>query len=96
MLFYENFENTQYVKQRQTCKCEGMENGCQQRNARRSASACRFVFNQAPALQQQDDKDSGTCIRHEKMARHLIAWKKDSQILISMQHATSRRQGSPC
>ena len=56
-----------------------MENGCQQRDARRFAGACRFVFNKALALQEQNHKNGGKFIRYEEMARHLIAWKNDPQ-----------------
>ena len=56
-----------------------MENGCQQRDARRFAGACRFVFNKALALQEQNYKNGGKFIRYEEMARHLIAWKNDPQ-----------------
>jgi putative transposase len=56
-----------------------MENGRQQRDARRFAGACRFVFNKALALQQQSYKDGGKFIRYQEMARRLIEWKKDPQ-----------------
>jgi len=67
------------VKRRQAYKFEVMENGSQQRDARRFAGACRFVFNKALALQEQNYKDGGKFIRYEEMAKHLIAWKKDPQ-----------------
>jgi putative transposase len=67
------------VKRRQAYKFEVMENGSQQRDARRFAGACRFVFNKALALQEQNYKDGGKFIRYEAMAKHLIAWKKDPQ-----------------
>ena len=67
------------MKRRQAYKFEVMENGSQQRDARRFAGACRFVFNKALALQEQNYKDGGKFIRYEEMAKHLIAWKKDPQ-----------------
>jgi putative transposase len=67
------------VKRRQADKFEVIANGSQQRDARRFAGACRFVFNKALALQEQNYKDGGKFIRYEEMAKHLIAWKKDPQ-----------------
>lgn len=54
-----------------------MANGCQERDARRFAGACRFVFNKALLLQQQNSKDGGKFIRYEELARYLVEWKKD-------------------
>jgi putative transposase len=54
-----------------------MPNGSQLRMLRRFAGACRFVFNRALALQEQQHEDGGKFIRYEAMASHLVAWKKD-------------------
>lgn len=67
------------MKRRQAYQFEAMENGCRQHSARRFAGACRFVFNKALALQEQNYKAGGKFIRYEEMARHLIAWKNAPQ-----------------
>jgi putative transposase len=56
------------VKRHQAYKFELLATGVQQRDARRFAGACRFVFNKALALQEQHYNDGGSFIRYETMA----------------------------
>jgi hypothetical protein len=79
LLFWYGFANIDAMKRRRAYEFEAMENGRQRRDARRFAGACRFVFNKALALQQQNHEEGGKFIRYEEMARHLIAWKNDPQ-----------------
>ena len=71
------------MRRRQAYKFEVTENGSQQRGARRFAGACRFVFNKALALQEQDYKEGGKFIRYEEMAKHLHRMEKGSADLLA-------------
>src|SRR5258706_2741719 len=53
-------------------------NGAQQRDLRRFAGACRFVFNKALALQQANHAAGEKFIGYVAMARHLTAWRNDT------------------
>ena len=50
-------------------------NGAQQRDLRRFAGACRFVFNKALALQQANHAAGEKFIGYVAMAKHLTAWR---------------------
>ena len=63
----------------QAFKYELMPNGEQQRNMRRFAGACRFVFNQALALQQANHEAGGKFISYVAMAKQLTAWRNGSE-----------------
>lgn len=63
------------MKRLQAYKYELMPNGEQQRRMRRFAGACRFVFNQALALQMANYAAGKKFIRYESMAKHLTAWR---------------------
>ncbi|MEC5218898.1 hypothetical protein RCH09_003873, partial [Actimicrobium sp. GrIS 1.19] len=53
---------------RQAYKYELMPNGLHQRTLRRFSGACRFAFNKALALQQENRATGGKFIRYESMA----------------------------
>lgn len=63
----------------QAFKFELQPNGEQQRNMRRFAGACRFVFNQALALQQANHEAGGKFISYVAMAKQLTAWRNGSE-----------------
>ena len=67
------------MKRLQAYKYELMPNGEQQRRMRRFAGACRFVFNQALALQMANYAAGKKFIRYESMAKHLTAWRNGSE-----------------
>ncbi len=78
----------------QSFKFELMPNGKQQRDMRRFAGSCRFVYNKALALQQENHASGLPFINYVKMAANLPIWKKDlTQIWLkevpsqSLQHA---------
>jgi putative transposase len=60
----------------QAFKYELMPNGEQQSKMRRFAGACRFVFNEALALQQHNRDAGGKFIGYVAMAKHLTAWRR--------------------
>jgi len=51
-------------------KFELMPTGEQARNMRRFAGACRFVFNKALALQNENHRNGGKFIGYVPMAKH--------------------------
>ena len=51
-----------------------LPDGGQQRQMRRFAGACRFVYNQALALQKANFEAGGKFIGYVAMARQLTAW----------------------
>jgi putative transposase len=61
----------------QAFKYEIMPDGDQQRDMRRFAGSCRFVFNKALALQTANHEAGGKFIRYESMANLLPAWKSE-------------------
>ena len=63
------------MKRLQAFKFELMPNGEQQRNMRRFAGACRFVFNKALALENENRSAGNKLIGYNKMANHLPVWK---------------------
>lgn len=46
---------------------------------RRFAGVCRFVFNRAPAIQNENHEAGKKYILYTKMASWLIAWKSASE-----------------
>ncbi|WP_326941647.1 RNA-guided endonuclease InsQ/TnpB family protein [Actimicrobium sp. GrIS 1.19] len=64
---------------RQAFKYELMPNGLHQRTLRRFGGACRFVFNKALALQQDNRAAGGKFIRYESMAKLLTGWRHSSE-----------------
>ena len=63
----------------QAFKFELRPNGKQERDMRRFAGACRFVFNKALALQQDNHRTGGKFIGYVAMAKHLTAWRNGSE-----------------
>lgn len=62
----------------QAFKFELQPNGEQQRNMRRFAGSCRFVFNKALAWQiEQYQNDATTKFSYARLANFLPDWKKD-------------------
>ena len=62
----------------QAYKFELMPIGEQERNMRRYAGACRFVFNKALARQtEQYAKDNAFKFSYTQLANLLPAWKKE-------------------
>ena len=63
----------------QAFKFELMPSGERQRDMRRFAGACRFVFNKALALQKENYDAGGRFIGYVAMAKHLTAWRNGSE-----------------
>ena len=64
----------------QAFKFELRPNGQQQRQMRRFAGACRFVFNAALAMQAAQHQAAGPFIRYVAMAKHLTAWRQGAAL----------------
>jgi putative transposase len=72
------------MQQLQAYKFEIMPIGEQERNMRRYAGACRFVFNKALAWQiDAYAKDNTINFSYAKLANLLPSWKKNSYGLAS-------------
>ena len=54
-----------------------MPDGNQQRDMRRFAGSCRFVFHKALALQKANHEAGYKFIRYVEMANQLPAWKSE-------------------
>lgn len=67
------------MKRLQAFKFQLRPNGQQERDMRRFAGACRFVFNRALALQNEDHETGNKYIPYTKMASWLIEWKSDTE-----------------
>lgn len=67
------------MKRLQAYKYELQPNGEQQRNLRRFAGSCRFVFNQALALQKANHEAGEKFIGYVAMAKHLTAWRNSAE-----------------
>lgn len=63
----------------QAFKYELIPTGEQQRQMRRFAGSCRFVFNQALALQQANREAGGQYIGYVAMAKQLTAWRNSAE-----------------
>lgn len=63
------------MKRLQAFKFQLRPNGQQERDMRRFAGACRFVFNRALALQNENHEAGNKYIPYTKMASWLIEWK---------------------
>ncbi len=63
------------MKRLQAFKFELMPNGEQQRDMRRFAGACRFVFNKALALQMTNYEAGSKFIGYVAMAKYLTQWR---------------------
>src|ERR1700731_3336878 len=67
------------MKRRQAFKYELKPNGEQQRQMRRFAGACRFVYNHALALQKANYETGGSFIGYVAMAKRLTDWRNASE-----------------
>ncbi|HAU3361934.1 TPA: helix-turn-helix domain-containing protein [Salmonella enterica subsp. salamae] len=67
------------MKRLQAFKFQLRPDGQQERDMRRFAGVCRFVFNRALALQNENHEAGKTYILYTKMASWLIAWKSASE-----------------
>ena len=63
----------------QAFKYELMPNGQQERQMRRFAGACRFVYNKALALQKANHEAGGKYIGYVAMARLLTEWRNSTE-----------------
>ncbi|UPH47157.1 RNA-guided endonuclease InsQ/TnpB family protein [Methylophaga pinxianii] len=63
----------------QVFKYELMPDGEQQRNMRRFAGSCRFVFNKALALQQAHYAESKKKLSYADLCKQLTEWRKSSE-----------------
>ena len=59
----------------QAYKYELMPDGEQERDMRRFAGSCRFVYNKALALQKENHEAGNTFIGYVAMAKHLTGWR---------------------
>ncbi|QIB31532.1 helix-turn-helix domain-containing protein [Providencia sp. 2.29] len=66
------------MKRLQAFKFQLRPNGQQEPDMRRFAGACRFVFNRALALQNENHEAGNKYIPYTKMASWLIEWKSHS------------------
>ncbi|MEL4204898.1 transposase [Plesiomonas shigelloides] len=64
------------MKRLQAFKYQLRPNGQQERDMRRFAGACRFVFNKSPALQNKSHEAGNKFLSYVKMAAWLVEWKK--------------------
>ena len=89
-LFYVTQINMQQLNNRvtfmlmqrlQAYKFELRPNGEQQRNMRRFAGSCRFVYNKALALQQERHKAGEKKLGYAALCRALTEWKAQPQTL---------------
>lgn len=67
------------MKRLQAFKFQLRPNGQQERDMRRFAGACRFVFNRALALQNENYEICNTHLPYAKMTAWLVEWKKASE-----------------
>jgi putative transposase len=67
------------MKRLQGFKFELMPNGAQQRDIRRFAGSCRFVFNKALALQQTNHQSGHRFIGYLAMAKLLTEWRHGAE-----------------
>ncbi|QTR46903.1 helix-turn-helix domain-containing protein [Thiothrix litoralis] len=66
------------MQRRQAFKYELKPTGEQQRNLRRYAGSCRFVYNKALALQQANHAAGEKFIGYVAMAAKLPVWKREA------------------
>lgn len=75
VVFFHRPSIMESMKRLQAYKYELMPNGEQQRDMRRFAGACRFVFNQALALQKENHEAGNKFIGYVAMAKLLTGWR---------------------
>ena len=64
------------MKRLQAFKFQLRPNGPQERDMRRFAGACRFVFNKSLALQNENHEAGNKFLSYAKMTAWLVEWKK--------------------
>ena len=69
----------QKMQRLQAFKYELKPDGGQQRNLRRYAGSCRFVYNKALALQQANHEAGKKFIGYVAMAKYLTAWRNGTE-----------------
>jgi putative transposase len=67
------------MKRFQAFKYELMPNGEKQRNMRRFAGSCRFVFNKALALQKEHYANEKKKLSYADLCKQLTEWRKSSE-----------------
>ncbi|VWC58535.1 DNA-cytosine methyltransferase [Burkholderia aenigmatica] len=67
------------MRRLQAFKFELMPNGEQQRDMRRFAGSCRFVYNKALALQKENYETGGKFIGYVAMAKYLTEWRNGGE-----------------
>ena len=67
------------MQRRQAFKYELKPDGAQHRLMFRYAGSCRFVYNKALALRQENYEASGKFIGYMAMAKHLTAWRNGEE-----------------
>ncbi|PWC17770.1 RNA-guided endonuclease InsQ/TnpB family protein [Brenneria corticis] len=67
------------MKRRQAFKFQLRPNGEQERDMRRFAGACRFVFNKALALQNENYEGGSKYIGYANMTSWLVRWKTEPE-----------------
>jgi putative transposase len=63
----------------QAYKYELMPDGEQERDMRRFAGSCRFVYNKALAMQKENHEAGNKFIGYVAMAKHLTGWRNGAQ-----------------
>jgi putative transposase len=69
------------LKRLQAFKYELMPTGDQQRQMRRFAGSCRFVFNKALALQKERHEQGEKKLGYAALCRRLTEWKAQQETL---------------
>ena len=77
VVFAHRPEYDRIMQRLQAFKYELMPNGEQQRDMRRFAGSCRFVYNKALALQKQNHEAGNKYIGYVPMAANLPIWKRE-------------------
>jgi putative transposase len=67
------------IQRLQAFRFELMPTGEQARRMRQFAGACRFVYNKALALQQENHKAGGKFVGYVGMAKWLTGWRHDNE-----------------
>ena len=64
------------MKRQQACRYEIQPNGAQQRQMRRFAGSCRFVFNKALAMQKEHYEKGEKKLSYAGLCKTLTEWRK--------------------
>ena len=67
------------MKRQQACRYEIQPNGAQQRQMRRFAGSCRFVFNKALAMQKEHYEKGEKKLSYAGLCKTLTEWRKSLQ-----------------